>query len=318
MTRGGLVLVSFCAISAGAASVRQDSVIDDEQLKPTDVWKLDVIRPEDRSRCCCQEAEPEPKYLCYDTRLGKAFLPAVLKKPKTLRRGSLIKEITFTPTVETLSSCVKDKVQMAAGITTAFRWDNQSVPQPYHKTEVAYVEELQKNTWSAFTFPENAKKKYPKYVNEAGGKAMGALQDKHIEMNGVVYGPHSPNNPPKESLHFTPVCVKYQKTASVAVKKSKPTLDILTNEFSFGTTCTEVHTCIEYKIAHGCGWSTSQDVFFLKRKGRTDGTCEVPKKGMLGESCPSGMFHNNGKAYSFCDCAALGEGLCQTGNEKKK
>ena len=241
-----------------------------------------------------------------------------------------------TPTIVTSSKC-GSKGEAIFGAAAADI-------QPATPKEIAALKKQEKGIileahaekvtadWGRYVFPtqEYVKKKmFKKYMYHSSVNMADELLSAHIVMNRVVYGPHSTQNSVSDSLHGVPVCTKWQKTAKTFVKghrpgawtnkaKFKPSFDIKTQEWTFGTECTETYTCIEYKIGHACGFD-HDDVIFLKHKGRADGICEEPTKegAFSSEHCPSGMFHQKGNCkmtgtchYYFCDCREQGWQPC--------
>lgn len=338
MVPSGHFLLSFLVISAGARSVRQSEPGDNDVFvgpdglpneytdgyrKPQAPLAVAAAPPEAEmvpgsgaaapaveKMCCCNDVEPAHKFLCYNRHSHEIFPPPTKKSIKGAKSKDLV------PFLTVLSECGKGSEK-----NTVMSHTGKKTPYKDEKKTI-YVGTIsdQSGAVAAFAMGDSsAKKKYPDYEN-ATNKDLAHL---HIEFQNVVYGPsHKGKDLPPDSIHGEKVCMHYHKTAEATVVSVDKTIQLggsKDNTITFQTECKESVKCVEWKVAHACGWP-GNTAYLLKRKGRTDGTCEAQEKSMVPWSsatyCPKNMFHNSGKNYKFCDCTqnAGSPPACTTGN----
>lgn len=249
-------------------------------------------------RCCCSEAEPEPKYLCYDKSQSKLYHPIEgnTKKSRSLPglAGSGEEELSFRPKMLVTSTCggsgnwTSTATQPASPLQVPTEEDYPGTNKLYRKAA----------PFEFTTYSFKDKSRYPKYTEKDFPR------ENHIQVNGVIYGP-SDTHKAKDSMHGVPVCSMWERTAEVKVKTKGVKFSAKTNQFDYKLECAPVDICRDWVIAHACGFD-HENVVLLKRVGRTGQCTEVESSLFGGTHCPKGTYHNSvawgSGGFRFCDC----------------
>lgn len=258
-------------------------------------------------RCCCSESEPEPKYLCYDKGHNRLFHPVEgLSKPSAKQQltGSGMEELSFRPKMLVTSECGSggSNWTKSGPASAATPLQVPEAPVDYPGTSRLYIRPAPLQ-FEAYAFKD--KKRYPKYDEKSFPR------ENHITVNGVIYGP-TDEHKEKNTIHGTPFCAMWERTAEVKVSAKSAKFSAKDNRFDYKLECEPRDICREWVIAHACGFDHG-DVVLVKRVGRT-GQCVEVESGLIRTKCPTGSYHNsvsfNG-GFRFCDCEGPAE--CKVG-----